>query len=96
MNTALKFIGGLALGAAIGAGVYILVTKDSEEGIVADIKTTINRAIEEGKRSAEERRRQLEQELGFSVDDEPPIMNTETAQPVTPAATPEETVAPAA
>ena len=74
MSSLLKFVGGIALGVAIGAGVYILATKESEEGVIHDIKETINRAIEEGKRSAEERRMQLEQELGFSVDDEPPAL----------------------
>jgi len=67
MSTVLKFVGGVALGAALGAGIYLLVTKESEQGIVHDIKESLNRAIEEGKRSAEERRRQLELELGFSV-----------------------------
>jgi hypothetical protein len=81
MNTFLKFIGGLALGAAIGAGVYMLVTKESEEGVIHDIKESFNRAIEEGKRSAEERRKQLEQELGFSVEDEPPVLPAPPPQP---------------
>jgi hypothetical protein len=74
MSSLLKFVGGIALGVAIGAGVYILATKESDEGVIHDIKETINKAIEEGKRSAEERRKQLEQELGFSVDDEPPTL----------------------
>ncbi len=74
MKTLLKFVGGLALGATLGAGVYLLVTKESNEGIIRDIKEGINRAIEEGKRSAEERRKQLEQELGFPIDDEPPAI----------------------
>ena len=81
MNTALKLVGGLVLGAAIGAGVYILITKDSEEGIVHDIKQTINQAIEAGKLSAEERRRQLEQELGFPVTDEPEMVVVDAFQP---------------
>jgi len=68
MKTLLKFVGGLALGATLGAGVYLLVTKESNEGIIRDIKEGINRAI------AEERRKQLEQELGFPIDDEPPAI----------------------
>jgi hypothetical protein len=84
MSTILKFVGGVALGVALGAGVYLLVTKESEEGIVHDIKESINRAIEEGKRSAEERRRQLEQELGFSVSSDIP----ELPVPESPALTP--------
>ena len=81
MNTFLKFAGGLVLGAALGAGAYLIVTKDSEEGLVADIKQSIQRAIEEGKRSAEERRKQLEMELGFSVDDETPAIPASAPQP---------------
>ena len=78
MNTFLKFVGGLALGAAIGVGVYLVVTKESEEGLIHDIKENINKAIEAGRLAAEERRRQLEQELGFSIEDEPVV--TQPAQ----------------
>jgi hypothetical protein len=81
MNTALKLAGGLVLGAAIGAGVYILITKDSDEGILADLKNTINQAIEEGRRSAEERRLQLEQELGFSLEDSQAIAAASQVHP---------------
>ncbi len=93
MNTALKLAGGLVLGAAIGAGVYILITKDSDEGIIADLKNTINQAIEAGKRSAEERRAQLEQELGFSLNEPQPIAAASqalpAAAPAAPPATPQ-------
>jgi hypothetical protein len=88
MNTALKLVGGLVLGAAIGAGVYILITKDSDEGILADLKNTINQAIEEGRRSAEERRMQLEQELGFSLEDPQAIPAASQVQPEAVPATP--------
>ncbi len=92
MNTFLKFAGGLALGAAIGAGVYLIVTKDSEEGFIHDIKESINKAINAGKLSAEERRQQLEQELGFSIDEEPVVV----VQPVAPQALPQQGPPPAA
>ena len=75
MSSLLKFAGGLALGAAIGTGVYLLVTKEQDKGFLQDVKEIVNQAIEEGKRAAEEQRRQLEQELGFSLTDE----NTQTA-----------------
>ena len=84
MKTFLKFTGGLVLGAAIGAGIYILLTKESEEGIVHDIKESFNRAIEEGRRAAEERRKQLEAELGFSTDDEPADLAAAQPQPQLP------------
>lgn len=70
MSSLLKFAGGLALGAAIGAGAYLLVTKEQDKGFLQDVKGIVNQAIEEGKRAAEEQRRQLEQELGFSLTDE--------------------------
>lgn len=86
MNTFLKFVGGLALGAAIGAGVYLVVTKDDDdEGFIHNIKESINKAIDAGRLSAEERRQQLEQELGFSIDDEPLA-----APPVAPQALPQQ------
>ncbi len=85
MSTILKFAGGLVLGVAIGAGVYLLVTKDGEDGVIHGIKKSINRAVEEGKRSAEERRKQLEQELGFSVSSETPASTADAmAVQVTP------------
>ena len=84
MKTFLKFTGGLALGAAIGAGLYLLFTKDDEAGVIRDIKESFSRAIEEGKRAAEERRMQLEAELGFSTDDEPPALAAAQSQPQLP------------
>jgi len=69
MSSIFKFVAGATLGVAIGAGLYILVTKESEEGLIHDIKGSINNAIEEGKRASEDRRRQLEQELGFKLTD---------------------------
>ena len=71
MSGCLKFIGGVTLGAIIGAGLYLIITQDdSEEGLVHELKVGVNRALEEGKRAAQEQRRLLEQELGFSLSDE--------------------------
>ncbi len=70
-SSLLKFAGGVALGAVIGVGIYLIVTSDSEEGVIHGIKETINHALEEGRRAAEQRRLELEQELGFSLDQEP-------------------------
>jgi len=58
-----KFFGGLMLGAAIGAGVYVVLTNDSEEGIVYDVKMIIDDAISQGKAAAEARKIELENEL---------------------------------
>lgn len=64
MKTLLKLIGGLAIGAAIGTGIYLLLSRNEEEGVVHDVKMLVNDAIEEGKRAAESRREQLQVELG--------------------------------
>ncbi len=84
-STFLKFTGGVILGAAIGVGIYLVVTSDSEEGVIHGVKETINRALEEGRRAAEQRRLELERELGFSLDEEPlelqpPIADVATAE----------------
>lgn len=63
MSSLMKFFGGLMLGAAIGAGVYVIFTNDSEEGIVHDVKMIVDDAIAQGKQAAEARRIELESEL---------------------------------
>ena len=63
MSNLIKFVGGLVLGAAIGTGVYMLFTNDSEEGIIHDVKMIANDAISQGKQAAEARRVELENEL---------------------------------
>ena len=63
MNGLLKLIGGVLLGAAAGAAVYLTLTSDDEEGIVHDMKALVDDVINDGKRSAAERRAELEREL---------------------------------
>ncbi len=69
MSGIFKFSAGVALGVVTGVGLYMIATQDSEEGLVHELKKSLNRALEEGKRAAEEQKRQLELELGFSLDD---------------------------
>ena len=71
MKTLLKFTSGLLLGAAVGAGAYLLATKESDSDLVRELKNSVRQALEEGKRAAEEQRRLLETELGFAVEEEP-------------------------
>ncbi|HEY80853.1 MAG TPA: hypothetical protein G4O05_07230, partial [Caldilineae bacterium] len=87
----LKFVGGVTLGAAIGVGIYLVVTSDSEEGVIHGIKETISHALEEGRRAAEQRRLELERELGFSLE-EPltPALQTATPESSPPDSTPVE------
>jgi len=65
MSKLLKFLGGVALGAAIGAGVYLVLTQEDENGLLSDVKSIVEKALEEGKQAAQEQRRLLEQELRF-------------------------------
>ena len=74
MSSLLKFVGGVALGTVIGAGAYLFATQETEEGLLHDLKLSLNQAIEEGKRTAGERRRQLELELGYSLTDDLPAL----------------------
>ena len=64
MSPIIKFMGGFLMGVTLGAGVYVLITRDSEDGIIGSAKTFINNVIEEGKQAAEMRRTELQIELG--------------------------------
>lgn len=64
MKGLFKLVAGLGLGAALGIGVYWLVTGDHEEGLLADLKALVAQVVEEGKVAAAQRRRELELELG--------------------------------
>ncbi len=79
MSSLLKFVGGVALGATLGVSAYLFATQEGDEGFVQELKRSLNQAIEEGKRSAGERRRQLELELGYSLTDDLPALMKESA-----------------
>ena len=64
MSPIIKFMGGFLLGAALGAGVYVLITRDNEDGIIGSAKTFMNNVVAEGKQAAEMRRTELQIELG--------------------------------
>ncbi len=64
MKGLFKLMSGLALGAAMGAGLYLLLTRDGEQGFLGDLKKLANEAVAEGKRAAAQRRQELEIELG--------------------------------
>jgi hypothetical protein len=64
MSYFLKFVGGILVGAALGAGVYVVLTRKNETGLIAEAKTLLNNIVEEGKQAAETRRIELEAELG--------------------------------
>ena len=64
MSHLFKFMGGIMLGAAIGAGIYVMLTKEDEISIIGEAKTFADDIMQEGKRAAKERRAELEIELG--------------------------------
>ena len=67
MSHLLKFVGGIVLGAALGAGVYVVLTREDDTGLIAQAKLFVNDVAEEGRRAAEARRKELEVELGQKV-----------------------------
>ena len=60
MGKALNFLGGVALGAAFGAVVGLLLTPQSGEDLKQALRERVNLVIEEGRRAAAERRAELE------------------------------------
>ena len=78
MKGLLKLVGGIMIGAAIGAGVYLLMTNESEEGVVADVKSIVNDAIEQGKQAADTRRTELQIELGQMPETAPEVGDEES------------------
>jgi len=64
MSPILKFIGGVFGGAALGAGIYVVLTRDNDNGIIDDAKQFLNNVAEQGKQAAQARRKELQTELG--------------------------------
>lgn len=71
MSSIFKFMGGIILGTALGAGIYVVVTQDNEDGIIAGAKSFVNNVIAEGKQAAETKRTELETELGQIPETQP-------------------------
>ena len=64
MSRLIKFVGGIILGAVLGAGTYMVLTHEDEASIIDDAKAFVDNVIGEGRRAAEDRRTELESELG--------------------------------
>ena len=64
MSSILKFMGGILLGSALGAGSYVVFTQDNENGIIAGIKTFVNNVVDQGQQASEAKRAELQIELG--------------------------------
>ena len=48
MSPILKFIGGVIGGAALGAGIYVILTRDNDNGIIDEAKHFLNNVAEQG------------------------------------------------
>jgi len=64
MSPVVKLMGGFLLGAALGSGIYVLLTQDNDVGIIGNAKTFMNKVVAEGKQAADIRRTELQIELG--------------------------------
>jgi len=64
MKTFLKLCGVALLGAAL----YLFLTSEDEEGFAHEVKALVNEVVAEGKKAAEQRRVELESELGFRAN----------------------------
>ena len=60
MDKTLDFLGGLLLGALVGASVAILLAPKSGADTQAALRARVDGVIEEGRRAAAERRAELE------------------------------------
>ena len=80
MSPILKFLGGIILGSALGAGIYVVFTQDNKIGIIDGAKAFVNNIVEEGKQAAETRRTELEIELGKAPEAGSPVPETEMSQ----------------
>ena len=60
MDRTLNFLGGLVLGAAVGAAIGLFLTPQSGEDLQRKVRERIDLVVEEGRRAAAERRAELE------------------------------------
>ncbi len=63
MRKALSFLEGLFLGAMIGGGAALLFAPKSGSELQEDIQTYVDHLVAEGKKAADVRRQDLEQQL---------------------------------
>lgn len=68
MGKLIRFIGGAALGAALGAGAAVLFSPQSGQELQAKIDARRQQALDAGKAEAAERERELRAELQARID----------------------------
>ncbi len=63
MNKLFSFMGGMIVGAIVGAATVLVSTPRSGESIRADIRREVENILEEGRRASAARRAELESQL---------------------------------
>lgn len=67
MGKLVRFLGGLLLGAALGAGLVLILTPQSGAGTRRLVQNRVQEVLDEGRRAAEERRLELTAQLEARV-----------------------------
>ncbi|MFN8481561.1 MAG: YtxH domain-containing protein [Anaerolineae bacterium] len=65
MGNVLRLLGGLVIGAAIGAGAGLLLTPKSGADIQGMVRGHVNNAVEAGKAAQVAKQQELEQQAGI-------------------------------
>ena len=65
MGNVLRLLGGLVIGAAIGAGAGLLLTPKSGADIQGIVRGHVNNAVEAGKAAQVAKQQELEQQAGI-------------------------------
>ncbi len=70
MGKLVRFLGGVAIGAALGLGVSMLVAPQSGKGLIQSIKARRDEAIEAARAESAERERELRAEWQARINAE--------------------------
>ncbi len=65
MGNFLRFVGGLALGFAAGAGIVAFLTPHAGTEVQANLRAHVDSALEEGRAASASKRAELEQQAGI-------------------------------
>jgi len=68
MNTSIRFLNGFFIGAIVGALLALLLTPKSGQDLRDEIKREVDEVLAEGRRAAEQRQRELEEQLRQLLD----------------------------
>jgi gas vesicle protein len=63
MKSFVNFLAGVVLGALVGAGAALLLTPESGADLRRDLRREVDDILDEGRRSAQRRRSELEAQL---------------------------------